>query len=281
MLHELGVEAEVRIVKTSGDMFLDRPLHQLKGQGLFVREIDERMLAGEVDLAVHSMKDLPTKRPPQLAISAILERDSPHDILVTPDGLSLEELPGEAVVGTSSLRRAAQLRRARPDLRVKSLRGNLQTRLSKLASEECQAIVIAEAGVQRMGYELAYSVLDVERFVPSANQGTIVVVGVDKSPGHLEAKRIDHPATRAETMVERRIMEVVGGGCVVPMAVHAQAKRGGMRVLAEVLSLDGTRYVRVDEVIAAGDVQEAEIVGQRLVEMGGQKLVEEAVRSAR
>ena len=148
-LKELGVDVDLCIVKTSGDVFLDKPLYQLSGWGVFVAEIDDRMLSGEIDLAVHSMKDIPTKRPRELDIAAILRRDSPYDILVTKDGLKLDDLQKGAVVGTSSMRRSAQLKRARPDLQIQSLRGNLQTRLRKLDQGDYDAIVLAEAGVQR------------------------------------------------------------------------------------------------------------------------------------
>ncbi len=223
MLRPLGVEAEIRRVKTSGDVFLDKPLHQLTGFGVFVAEIDDRMLSGEIDLAVHSMKDLPTKRPDELVIAAVLKRDSPYDILVARDGLSLEELPAGAVVGTSSMRRSAQLRRCRQDLVIKTLRGNLQTRLRKQQQGDYDAVVLAEAGLQRMNIERDYVRLDPERFVPSANQGTIVAVARRGSQAELYCQSIDDLPTRTETMIERRILETVGGGCVVPVAIHAQA----------------------------------------------------------
>jgi hydroxymethylbilane synthase len=267
-LRPFGVETELCLVKTSGDVFLDKPLHQISGFGVFVAEIDDRMLSGEIDLAVHSMKDLPTKRPEELAISAILKRDSPYDILLSRDGsgrgegvgggrggLKLEDLKEGAVVGTSSMRRSAQLRRARPDLSIKSLRGNLQTRLRKLSHGDYDAIVLAEAGLQRMGIdrELDYVRLDAERFVPSANQGTIVVVTKKGSQAELYSRFIDDTPTRTETMIERKILETVGGGCIVPMAVHADANSQSARVLAEVLSLDGKRFVRLDETIPLED----------------------------
>lgn len=280
-LQALGAEVEVVKVRTSGDLFLDKPLHQLSGSGVFVAEIDNRMLSGEIDLAVHSMKDLPTKRPEGLVISAVLERDSPLDILVSMDGLSLEDLPEGAIVGTSSMRRTAQLRRARQDLEVRSLRGNLQTRLRRLQRKEYDAIVLAEAGVQRMGLDLRYVRLDAERFVPSANQGTIVVVARQGSEAELCSRQIDDPATRRETMIERRILEAVGGGCVVPMAVHAQVEGGAARVLAEVLSLDGRRYVRLDETISLdeGYLLRSAALGERILEIGGRDLVKEAVKA--
>jgi hydroxymethylbilane synthase len=278
-----GLEMEITRVKTSGDVFLDKPLHQLTGVGVFVAEIDERMLSGEIDLAVHSMKDLPTKRPEELTISAILKRDSPYDILVSKGGKAagLEDLAGGAVVGTSSMRRGAQLRRERPDLEVKSLRGNLQTRLGKLNRGDYDAIVLAEAGLERMGLKMDYSRLDAERFVPSANQGTIIVVARVGTKAELYSRSIDDIPTRTETMIERKILETVGGGCVVPMAVHADVRGEAARVLTEVLSLDGKRFVRLDEEIALeGDfLAAAADIGCRLMKMGGRELVDEAVKA--
>jgi hydroxymethylbilane synthase len=278
----LGIEMELRKVKTSGDVFLDKPLHQLSGFGVFVAEIDERMLSGEIDLAVHSMKDLPTKRPEELTISAILKRDSPYDALLSRNGRAqkIEELKEGAIIGTSSMRRTAQLRRARPDLEVISLRGNLQTRLRKLNNGDYDAIVMAEAGLQRMGLELDYERLDGERFVPSANQGTIIVVAKKGSKAEIYSQSLDDAHTRMETMIERQILETVGGGCIVPMAVHAEVYDGEARVLAEVLSLDGKRFVRVNELILIEDdyLSLAAVIGQKLMKMGGRELVEEAVK---
>jgi hydroxymethylbilane synthase len=200
-------------------------------------------------------------------------------------GLKLEDLKEGAVVGTSSMRRSAQLRRARPDLSIKSLRGNLQTRLRKLSHGDYDAIVLAEAGLQRMGIEreLDYVRLDAERFVPSANQGTIVVVTKKGSQAELYSRFIDDMPTRIETMIERKILETVGGGCIVPMAVHADANSQSARVLAEVLSLDGKRFVRLDETIPLEDgydyLEASADLGRRLLKMGGGDLVDEAVKA--
>jgi hydroxymethylbilane synthase len=222
------------------------------------------------------MKDIPTKRPPELAISAVLKRDSPYDIIVSKDGSDLEGLKEGALVGTSSMRRSAQLRRVRPDLLVKTLRGNLQTRLRKLEQGDYDAILLAEAGLQRMGYRLDCSRLDPESFVPSANQGTIVVVAKKGTEAEQFSGLLDDAHTRTETMIERIILETVGGGCVVPVAVHAEAKDGQARVLAEVLSINGKGFVRVDEMISLND--QARTLGEKLLEMGGRELVDEAVR---
>jgi len=279
-LSRLGVEAEVRTVKTSGDVFLDKPLHMISGWGVFVAEIDDRMISGEIDLAVHSMKDIPTKRPPELDISAVLKRDSPYDVLVSSDKSGLDDLALGAAVGTSSMRRSAQLRRARPDLEIKPLRGNLQTRLRKLNQGDFDAIVLAKAGLERMGLDIECSILDPEKFVPSANQGTIVVVAKRGTRAEAVARMIDHPATRMETMIERRILEAVGGGCIVPMAVHASSDGTRARVVAEVLSLDGKRFVRLDEMVSAeGSEEQSLALGRKLIGMGGRELVDEAVKA--
>ena len=282
-LLSLGIETQLTLVKTSGDVFLDKPLHQLTGFGVFVAEIDERMLSGEIDLAVHSMKDLPTKRPEELIISAILKRDSPYDIMLCRDGSvkSLEELKEGATVGTSSMRRTAQLRRARPDLNISNLRGNLQTRMRKLDEGNYDAIVLAKAGLERMGLKNDYVRLDGEWFVPSANQGTIIVVAKKGSKAEYYSRLLDDAPTRTETMIERKILETVGGGCVVPMAVHAVVSSEKARVLAEVLSLDGKRFVRLDENISLQEddpLSRAEDMGHRLMKMGGRELVDEAVK---
>ena len=282
MLNTLGIPTQLCRVKTSGDVFLDKPLHQLTGFGVFVAEIDERMISGEIDLAVHSMKDLPTKRPKELIVSAVLKRDSPYDVLLCrKDSVgSIEELDRGAKVGTSSMRRMAQLLRARPDLNILSLRGNLQTRLGKLKRGDYDAIVLAEAGLERMGLDPDYLRLDRDRFVPSANQGTIVVVARAGSEAEACSRTLDDSHTRTETMIERRIMETVGGGCVVPMAAHALVENKEACVLAEVLSPDGKRFVRLEERISLSEdyLALAGDLGERLMRMGGRELVDEAVR---
>jgi len=278
LLEARGAETELVIVKTKGDHVLDVPLHRVSGRGLFVREIDDQMVAGKIDVAVHSMKDLPSKRPEGLVIAAVLARDSPLDVLVSEDGAALEDLEEGAVVGTCSMRRASQLRRARPDLVIESLRGNLDTRLRKLEEGNYRAIVLAEAGIARMGYHPRYSVLDPEKFVPSANQGAIAVVAT-RGRAEERVREIDHLPTRLEAECERVILEAIGGSCVVPMAANARLEGGELRILAEVLSLDGSRFVRVEGRVSTDDhLRGAKKLSQELVGMGGRDLAEEAVR---
>jgi len=279
LLEARGIETSLSIVKTKGDQVQDVPLHMVSGRGLFVKEIDDRMLSGDIDVAVHSMKDLPSKRPGGLVIAAVLPRDSPFDVLVSGDGVTIDELEEGAVVGTCSMRRSSQLRRARPDLVIESLRGNLETRLRKLDEGRYRAIVLAEAGIERMGYRPRYSILDPERFLPSANQGAIAVV-TTRGRAEEAVCEIDHLPTRRETEVERVILEAIGGSCVVPMAAFARLQGGEIFVEAEVLSLDGSRFVRVDgRVLAEDHIKGAMDLSRRLVEMGGRDLAEEAVRN--
>ena len=183
LLKEKGVETGEQIIKTDGDRFTDRPLYQVStGVGAFVRELDDAMVANGIEIAVHSMKDLPTIRPPELITAAVLPRDSPYDFC-TKEGWTIDELPKNAVIGTSSMRRRAQLMRYRPDLQIEELRGNIDTRLRKLEEGQYDGIILAEAGLERMGWhDRVRTRLDIEMFTPSPNQGTVAVVALAGTP---------------------------------------------------------------------------------------------------
>jgi len=252
-LSDLGIETEVVEIKTVGDARTQVPMHQVGGQGIFVRALDDAILAGEIDFAVHSMKDIPAFRPEGLATAAILKRDSPADFLVHE--CDIEDI---RVVGTSSTRRRAQLMRSSLDVEVRELRGNVDTRLRKLREGEYDAIVLAEAGMQRLDMDLPGTQLIPQWFVPSPNQGTIAVVSRDDSELCETLAAIDHPQTRLDTEVERAVMEEIGGGCFTPQGVFCE---DGF-LLAEVLSLDGSRYERVED---NGDsVEEGRLIGRKL-----------------
>ena len=268
LLAEKGAEVEEVIITTSGDAFLDRAIHKV-GYGAFVRKIDAKVLEGELDAAVHSMKDIPSDLPEGLTIAAVLPRASPFDLLITRDGSSLEELPPGAVVGTASVRRRAQLLWHRPDLVVKDLRGNVETRLEKLERGEYDAIILAEAGVGRLGLTVRGRRLP---FVPSPNQGAIAVTARVDSP-HLPLLRsLDHRPTRIEVEAERMILERVGGGCAVPLGVLARCDDSSpddfkLELEAEALTADGRcRKVISKKTTLEGLARAAEEIGEELLE---------------
>ncbi|MCX6693261.1 MAG: hydroxymethylbilane synthase [Methanomicrobiales archaeon] len=236
-LRREGYQTERVIITTEGDIANQVPLHAIGGQGVFVRALDEAILSGEIDAAVHSMKDIPAIRPEGVITSAILTRDSPADLLVTQK--TIEEV---TAVGTSSTRRRAQLLRHDPALSVKDLRGNVDTRLRKLDEGLYDAIVIAEAGIQRLGLRIPGTPLPPDQFVPSANQGTIAVVSRDDISLSKKLGPLDDPDTRFDVMMERAVMEQVGGGCFTPLGIWCA--RG--HLIAEILSLDGKRQVRTE-----------------------------------
>jgi hydroxymethylbilane synthase len=281
LLEEQGVETSLKIIKTSGDRFTDRPLHAVSsGVGAFVRELDDVMLAGEIDIAVHSMKDMPTVRPPSLPTVAVLKRDTPFDVLLTYDGTTLDELPEQSIIGTSSLRRVAQLRRYRPDLVTQELRGNIDTRLRKLNEGKYDGIILAKAGLERMGWELEGVILSPAFFCPSPNQGTVAVVTRADTEAEAVVSKLDHLQSRIATEIERILISELGGGCTTPVGSYAEIMPDGkeMHVRAEVLSLDGRDTVKIDEFIPMlGGIEKARELGSRLVQMGGKRLAEEAL----
>jgi len=279
LLAKNGVKSEIKIIKTCGDTFTDRPLHEVKGFGVFVREIDDAMLAGNIDIAVHSMKDVPTERPPGLTLAAVMKRDSPYDYLLTRDGAGLKDLPQGAVIGTTSLRRGAQLLRFRDDLTIKDLRGNIDTRLRKLREGQYDGILMAEAGLERMKWDIPGERLNPDDFVPSANQGTVVIVATKDSEAEASSKALDDEKTRLETRIERIIIGILGGGCLVPIGAFAKTEGRKIHVRCEVLSVDGKRCAKIDEFINPTEYeQEAERIGNELKRKGGGELVDEAVK---
>jgi hydroxymethylbilane synthase len=243
-LADRGIDVEIVTIATEGDIATAVPLHAIGGQGVFVRALDDAILRGEIDAAVHSMKDIPAARPAGLICSAVLERDSPADFLV-------HECPLDAVsvVGSSSTRRRAQLLRDAPALSVKPLRGNVDTRIRKLREGQYDAIVLAEAGLQRLGLTLPGEPLPTDRFVPSPNQGTIAVVCRDDPDVIGAFAPLDHAPTRLDVEIERAVMEEVGGGCFTPQGIYC---RDG-DLIAEVLALDGSRWERIERRVATID----------------------------
>jgi hydroxymethylbilane synthase len=276
------LEVVVKTIETQGDLVRDRALSEVGGKGLFVKEIELALLRGEIDLAVHSLKDMPTEQPEGLALGAIPERAEPCDALVVRGGEgSLPTLPLQSRVGTSSLRRRAQLLAARPDLQVLDLRGNVDTRLRKLADGQYDAVVLAAAGLVRLGHGDAISqVLDVEAMLPAVGQGALCVevrTGDGKTRALIEP--LDHPATRQATQAERAFLRRLEGGCQVPIGAYAEVRGEQLHLRGLVAALDGSRLVR-DEIHGSasdGDELGAELAEQVLA-AGGERILDEVRR---
>lgn len=266
-LRVLNPERSYRIkgIRTRGDKILDLALAKIGDKGLFTKELEYAILCGEIDMAVHSMKDLPTELPEGLSIGAVCEREYPGDVLISHGGKTLEVLPSGAVIGTSSLRRAAQILNYRRDLKIVDLRGNLQTRLRKLDENKFDATVLAFAGVHRMGLDFRIAqVIPFEICLPAVGQGS---VGVEAAADNDEIlallKNIDHPDSRQAITAERSFLRKLEGGCQVPIGAHAKIEGSCLHLEGTVVSLDGREKVRSSVV---GDMQDAENIGVKLAE---------------
>jgi hydroxymethylbilane synthase len=259
-LAALGVDSRIEIIKTTGDKVTSVPLGSVGGKGLFTKEIEDALLARQVDLAVHSLKDLPTEIPSGLEIVAIPEREDPRDALV---GCRLDALRRGAKVGTSSLRRSAQLRRLRPDLEIESVRGNVDTRLRKLDEGQYEAIVLAAAGLTRLGWAGRIAeALAPEVMCPAVGQGALAIeTRKDDGPGQHACRPLDHAGTRSAVLAERAVLAALGGGCSTPIGAHARLEGARLRLMAVVLSADGSESVR-DTI--EGSLDEPERIGAEL-----------------
>jgi hydroxymethylbilane synthase len=276
-----GVEAEIVIIKTSGDKMQQAPLSQIGGKGIFIKELEDALLDESIDLAVHSVKDIPTEVPGGLSFPAVCRRDDIRDCLISPTGSALEALRQGARVGTSSLRRRAQLLRLRPDLDIRELRGNVDSRLRKVGDGEYDAIVLAKAGLDRLGLSQRISeTFAPEIFMPAVGQGAIAVETRlnDNETGDLLSK-LDDPETRAAIITERALLGALQGGCQVPIGAWARIERGEMVLEACVTSVDGQQYVK-QRLTGAADqgVQLGEQMARLLMETGAQTILEEVGR---
>jgi len=252
-LSAIGITSGQVIISTQGDTTTGVPLHEIGGQGVFVRALDDAILAGEIDCAVHSMKDIPAFRPAGLVIAAILRRDSAADYLAHKGSLNAVN-----VIGTSSTRRRAQMLRHDPGITIKDIRGNVDTRIRKMDAGEYDAILLAEAGLTRLGIRIKGERLPPERFVPAPNQGTIAVVSRADPSLMEELSALDHPQTRTDVAIERAVMEQLGGGCFTPLGIYCRAGH----LIAEVLSLDGKRTERIETDVQS--IEQARDLGRQL-----------------
>ena len=279
-LHEVAphVAVTLRKIQTSGDKIVDVPLAKIGGKGLFVKEIEEALLAGEIDLAVHSMKDVPAQLPDGLEILCVPPREDARDALISRDGCRFKDLPQGARIGTASLRRQSQLLNARPDLRIEMLRGNLDTRLRKLKDGQFDAIVLAAAGLHRLAWAQEITeYLDPIISLPAIGQGALGIEGRSED-GFVRSilERLNDPPTGLTVSAERAFLNRLEGGCQVPIAAHATLSDGQLALDGLVASVDGKTIIR-DEI--RGKSEEAHALGVRLAERllarGGDKILRE------
>ncbi len=273
-----GMEAEIVIIKTSGDKMQQAPLAQIGGKGIFVKELEEALLEESIDIAVHSVKDVPTEIPSRLMFPAVCKRDDVRDCLV---GSTLANLRDGARVGTSSLRRQAQLRHLRPDLDLRDLRGNVDTRLRKVESGEYEAVMVAKAGLDRLGLSQRISeILAPDVCMPAVGQGAIALECrlKDTEAGDLVAP-LDDAETRAAIIAERALLSALHGGCQVPLGAWARIERGELVLEACVCSVDGSQYIKQRATAPAEQAaQLGEHMARVLVEAGAQSILEEVSR---
>jgi hydroxymethylbilane synthase len=281
LLRERGHAVEIEIIKTTGDKITDVALAKVGTKGMFTKEIEEALAEGRVDLAVHSLKDLPTELPQGFELAAITRREHPNDVFLSVRHHSLQQLPIGACVGTSSLRRQAQLKAVRPDLDVQPLRGNVDTRIRKLEEGEYDGIILAAAGLNRLGRtELIREVIPTAVMCPAAGQGALgIEIRAGDKDMHDALAFLDDPAARSTTTCERALLNSLGGGCQVPIGAFAEMDGSTLKLQAVVASPDGSRLLRE---AARGDSPEqlgAE-VGSTLLKRGAQEILEEVYGEA-
>jgi hydroxymethylbilane synthase len=282
LAQEGGTDAELVVIKTAGDQFASAAIPDVGGKGIFIKEIEDALLESRVDLAVHSMKDVPTETPRGLCFPAVTEREDPRDCLVSRSGNSLAELPPGSRVGTSSLRRQSQLLAFRRDLQVVNLRGNVDTRLRKLDADEMDAIVLAKAGLDRLALaDRITQILPPDVMLSAVGQGALAVEARESDARTCEIlARFDHADTRAAVTAERALLAELEGGCQVPLGAWARIENSQMLLDARVLSADGAESIHRQ---ASGPPQESEHLGRRLarelLEAGADRLLRIAGRS--
>ena len=265
---------DVITITTKGDTD-SRPLFTIDQKGIFEKEVDMAVEDGRADFAVHSLKDIPSELPDGLVLACVPKREHPDDVLITTKGHTLKTLPPNATIGTSSLRRAVQISRARPDVRIRPIRGNIETRISKLDSDQLDGIVLAYAGLSRLRIDVRYTLLPVKEFVPSPGQGALAIVSrSDDTEMHRVLQKIEDPCSRAEADAERALSAAVGSGCRFPVGALARQTGDTMSIRADAFSVDGKEVVAVEET-AYDKESPAEMgrrAGQNLLSKGAKRL---------
>ncbi len=277
-LNSLGLpyEFEIKEIVTKGDKILDVTLSKVGGKGLFVKEIEQALLTGEIDLAVHSMKDMPAEMPAGLTLAAVPEREDPRDCLISNHDYTIDTLQIGARVGTSSLRRAAQLLSYRNDLQIESIRGNINTRLKKLETKGLDAIVLAVAGLKRMGWENKISqYLNVELCVPAVGQGALGIQTRENDQATLELlSKIDHQETRYIVAAERALLQKLEGGCQVPIGAYAKIAKTKLHLVGIVATLDGKKVFKAEGMAEKEEAIQLGIkVADELILQGAEKVL--------
>jgi hydroxymethylbilane synthase len=275
LLRDRGHEVELEIIKTTGDKITDVALAKVGTKGMFTKEIEETLAEGRIDLAVHSLKDLPTELSLGFEIAAVTTRENPRDVFCSSKYASIDSLPRGARVGTSSLRRQAQLKAVRPDLDIHPLRGNVDTRLRKLEAGEYDAIILAAAGLNRLGKtELVRQVIPAEVMCPAAGQGALgIEIRVGDSTTRQHLLFLDDSAARISTACERALLNKLGGGCQVPIGAFAELRDGRLHLQAIVADPDGSKVLR-ESCEGSDPVQLGESVGETLLQRGGDAILE-------
>lgn len=272
-----GMEVTLTKIKTMGDKILDVPLAQVGGKGLFVKEIEEAMLRGEIDIAVHSMKDVPTEFPEGLGLYCITEREDPRDAVISRN-VKFADLPQGARIGTSALRRQAQLLKVRPDLQMVIIRGNVETRIRKLTDENLDAVILAAAGLKRLGFtNQVTEYLDTDLSIPAIGQGALgIECRLDDEAVKETIAFFNHPDTAHAVRAERALLWRCEGGCQVPIAAHGEVTGNELRLVGFVASVDGKKSVKGS---ISGPVEECEKLGialaEQLLKDGGHEILSE------
>jgi len=277
--HHPGLRVELLPLVTEGDRILDRPLASIGGKGLFLKELERALLAGQADLAVHSMKDVPVEMTEGLRVDIVLPRANPFDALLSRDGQRLSELPAGARIGSSSLRRQCQLLAARPDLQVLDLRGNVNTRIRKLQEGEYEAIILACAGLERLGLEaLITETLDAPDWLPAPTQGTIgLQYGADDARTRRLLLPLDDVETSLRTRAERHVAQFLQGSCQVPLAVYAELYGELLQLQALVGEADGSRILRSQKQGPVTELRQlAEALAIDLLQQGADQIIARA-----
>lgn len=273
-----GLQVEITVIKTSGDKIQDVPLTKIGGKGLFVKEIEEALMLRDVDIAVHSMKDVPMKLPYELEISVVTERENPFDALISRDNVKLDDLPKNAKIGTGSLRRSSQLLKYRPDLQIVPLRGNIDTRIKKLDTKGLDAIILAAAGLLRMGWgDKIAQIIPAEVILPAMGQGAVGIETRKHDPDVFEAiMALDHEETHLALDAERAFVDVLEGGCQVPIGAYATLDDENITLSGLVASLDGkTIFQASHKRLLAEAKQLGRELGKEILAMGADKILKE------